>query len=164
MVLLIGLISYWAVSCAVAAPTVHLIKQEDSADIPDIQTDLPQIVDPLWMTVTMKPLVKTAVVKPISKSYQPPHETVNQNSPPQQPSYYPYYYQFQPASNPEPLYPYNTPQYQYQPGYQLQWPSVSTQPLVASQLFPLPLPQVGSNNPPCGDSGRNIGGYHQHGY
>ncbi|XP_058454069.1 uncharacterized protein LOC131432047 [Malaya genurostris] len=181
MALLIGLVLCWIVSCSVAAPTVHLIKPENNEYIPEspsyIQTDSPQLVDPIWMTVTMKPLVKTTVVEPINKSDQPSLETVSQSTAPQQPSYYPYYHQLQTVPNLQQPYPYNTPQYQYQPGFPFQWSSLAAQPLVAqpllaSQLYPFPLQQLSggltssssSNAQPCDDGGRNIGGYQQHGY
>ncbi|XP_053695844.1 uncharacterized protein LOC128743316 [Sabethes cyaneus] len=177
---LVGLFAYWTVvSCALAAPTVHLIKPEDDgyfAPDPAFQrTELPQVVDPIWMTVTMKPLVKTTVVDPISKRLPPSVQTVQpriQQHQQQQPlPYYPYYHQLPTAPVIEPhslsLYPnpYNMPSYQYQQaGFPLQWTSSVSHPYPT-----IPLHQPGSSNviPPCDDSDvRNTigGGYQQYGY
>ncbi|XP_055543435.1 uncharacterized protein LOC129728986 [Wyeomyia smithii] len=173
-----GLFAYWlVVSCAFAAPTVHLIKPEDDGyfarDSVFQQTELPQVVDPVWMTVTMKPLVKTTVVDPISKRLQPSiGTTIEQRPQQQQPVHYnPYpYHGNLPtvpviAPNSPSLYPYHIPSYQYQQmKFPLQWSSVVSHPY---PTFPQQH-QFSSNNviQPCDDSGvRNIGGgYQQYGY
>uniref|UniRef100_A0A1Q3FNH6 Putative conserved secreted protein n=1 Tax=Culex tarsalis TaxID=7177 RepID=A0A1Q3FNH6_CULTA len=108
-----GFVALCCLASVLAAPTVHLVKVDESEDIPDYQqllpTDLPPIVDPVWMTVTMKPLVKTTIVEPLNPQYpqtseqpvQPDHGTSYQQpiAPTWQPSpqsppatYYPYYY------------------------------------------------------------------------
>ncbi|KAL9697829.1 hypothetical protein quinque_001270 [Culex quinquefasciatus] len=108
-----GFVVLCGLASVLAAPTVHLVKVDESEGFPDYQqllpTDLPPIVDPVWMTVTMKPLVKTTVVEPLSPQYPQPSERPVQSDPAtsyQQPiaptwqpsqqnppaTYYPYYY------------------------------------------------------------------------
>lgn len=89
----VGFVILCGLASVMAAPTVHLVKQEDSDGVPDYQqllpTDLPPIVDPVWMTVTMKPLVKTTIVEPLNPQY--PQPTTSEQRPPlEQPDFTPY--------------------------------------------------------------------------
>lgn len=183
----LGFAGLCCLSSVLAAPTVHLVKVEESEGIPDYQqllpTDLPPIVDPVWMTVTMKPLVKTTVVEPLSPQYpqaaeqpvhtdpvtryQQPIAQTWQPSPQNPPeTYYPFYYGA-PTEGPRPSvpnlgqgpqqqYPYNVMpqfQYHYQSYPQLTWKPAGQQPQQHPQLH---VPQR-----PCGGAQQ---AYQQHQY
>ncbi|XP_055639070.1 uncharacterized protein LOC129777045 [Toxorhynchites rutilus septentrionalis] len=167
MTLCFGLASCFIISCALAAPTVHLIKPNDedfSAGQADYQTDAPDIVDPTWMTVTMKPIVKTTVLDPVSQNYLPPMGSSGQHPSSQQPTIYPYHY---PNAAPgvttaNHLYPYNIPH--YQPNYPLQWTQQTSVPLSlhSAQFYPS-IQQAGGIAQPCFGT-HSVGGYQQQGY
>ncbi|KAL1377194.1 hypothetical protein pipiens_016435 [Culex pipiens pipiens] len=156
-----GFVVLCGLASVLAAPTVHLVKVDESEGFPDYQqllpTDLPPIVDPVWMTVTMKPLVKTTVVEPLNPQYPQPTERPVQpdpvtsyqqpTAPTWQPSqqnppstYYPYYYGAPTEGSrlpalgqssqqfPQQPYPFNVqPQFQYH--YQ-SYPQLTWKPAV----------------------------------
>lgn len=143
--IVIGLCSFACL--AVAAPTVHLFKP--STDGYEYNTELPLIIEPV--AVTMKPLVETSYVDPVSVNYHQPMATANQQPVQQQPTYYyPPTYMHQT--------PYHLPGYQQQPSYDYQWqwpyPGLQQQPIIQPP---------NTNVLPCARN-RHVGGYQQHGY
>ncbi|XP_055609001.1 uncharacterized protein LOC129756211 [Uranotaenia lowii] len=164
----VGFVLCLIAACGIAGPTVHLIKVEDN-DFPSsdrqypANPDLGDVVDPVWMTVTMRPLIKTTVVNPVGKSvpalpnsgvsvgndlqqfvpYQPqqpqlPQQPRPQVTRPQQPQGVP---QVVPQVRTQSQYPQSQyPQSQYpQSQYpQSQYPQVQTQYPASQQPQPYP--------------------------